>query len=87
MLKERVVEWTREWERQGLEKGMQKGLQKGMGRRRREGERRMLVRLLERKFGALDAEARRRIEKADDEELLAWSENLLSAERLEDVFS
>lgn len=86
MLKERVVEWTREWERQGLEKGLQEGMRKGMRRGRREGEQRMLVRLLERKFGALDAEARRRIEAAGDEELLAWSEKLLSAERLEEVF-
>jgi len=94
MLRERVKEWTEEWKQegleqgleQGLEKGLKKGLKKGLRKGRLEGEQRVLFRLLERRFGTPDATIRHRIEQADDEQLLTWSENLLSADRLEDVF-
>ena len=82
MLRERVLEWTEEWKQQVLQEGRREGRQEG----RREGEQRVLFRLLERRFGTPDAATRRRIEQADDEQLLTWSENLLSADRLEDVF-
>ena len=78
MLRQRVLEWDRR-----VQELKEEGLQKG----RREGERRLLLNLLERKFGTVDPAARRRIEIADDPQLLAWGENLLTAERLEDVFS
>lgn len=52
----------------------------------REGERRVLLWQLELRFGKPDADARDRVKQADDDQLLAWSENLLSADRLEDVF-
>lgn len=51
-----------------------------------EGQAKVLTRLLERKFGSLDAAVRSRIAQADSERLLAWSERVLTAERLEDVF-
>jgi len=101
MLAERVKEWTREWERQGLEKGMQKGIeqglqqglqrglqqgmQQGMQQGLQQGEAAVLVRLLTRKFGELPPEARRRIESADAETLLLWSERVLDASKLDDV--
>jgi len=50
------------------------------------GEAKFLTRLLERKFGPLDAEVRSRIAQADSERLLEWGERVLTAERLEDVF-
>jgi len=51
------------------------------------GRREILLRQLEHKFGTVDPAARRRIEDAEDRQLLAWGENLLTAEHLEDVFS
>jgi len=91
MLRQRVLEWTREWKEAGLQEGLEKGLQegrvKGLDQGRREGRREVLLRLLEHKFGAIDPVSRRRIEGADDRQLLAWVENLLTAETLEDVFS
>ena len=71
MLRERVLEWPREWKEAGLQ----------------EGRREVLLRLLEHKFGAVDPTARRPLEGADDRQLLAWGENLLTADTLEDVFS
>ena len=50
-----------------------------------QGEARVLERLLTLKFGALPAAVQRRIAEADEPTLLAWSERVLSAARLEDV--
>ena len=53
---------------------------------RKEGEESLLLRLLERKFGPLDARTRARIRKADPDRLLEWGERFVTAERLEQVF-
>ena len=54
---------------------------------RKDGEAKMLLRQLERKFGTEAAEAcRERIEQADAETLLKWSERILTAEEPEAVF-
>jgi hypothetical protein len=46
----------------------------------------MLLRLIERKFGARAAEAHRaRIAEADAETLLVWSERILTAGQVEEV--
>ena len=71
MLAERVMEWTEQWERQGLQ----------------QGEAVLFLRLAERRFGPLSADARDRIESADAETLLRWGENLLTAGSLDEVFS
>ncbi len=70
MLVEDKLDWTREWRLKG----------------RREGEAALLTRLLARKFGPLDAEARRKMETADAEQLLTWGEHLLTATSLQEVF-
>jgi hypothetical protein len=54
---------------------------------RQEGEARFLLRLLERKFGRVDPQTRRRVRDADAERLLLWGERVLTAERLEEVFA
>ena len=67
---------------QGIQEGMQQGIQQG----RLEGEAAVLLRLIEHKFGTDAAAARReRIEQADADTLLQWSERVLTAERIEDV--
>jgi hypothetical protein len=78
-LRQRVLEWTREWKEAGLQECLQEG--------RREGESYLLLQLLEHKFGDLDAVTRSRLETADDEELVHWGRRVLTAQRLEDVFS
>ena len=75
MLAERVKEWTMDWKQQGIEEG------------RKEGEAAVLLRQIERKFGAEAAEAyRTRIDQADADTLLLWSERILTAERVEELF-
>lgn len=78
MLAQRVTEWTEEWQRQGMEKGLEQG--------RQEGEAVILLRLLERRFGPLNEADLTRVRRADSESLLRWSDNVLSATTLEEVF-
>ena len=70
MLAEHVKEWTQEW----LEQGVQ------------QGEAKVLLRQVDRKFGPLDEMQRQRILTASPDTLLEWAERLLAAERWEEVF-
>ncbi|MCU0836444.1 MAG: DUF4351 domain-containing protein [Chromatiaceae bacterium] len=63
------------------ERFVEQGLQQGV----RQGEAEMLLRLLGRRFGEVPDEVRQRVETADAETLLQWSERLLTARSLEDV--
>ncbi len=51
-----------------------------------EGERRVLERQLQRRFGALSAENTERLTEASMEDLETWAENVLDAQTLDDVF-
>jgi predicted transposase YdaD len=66
---------------EGRSQGIQQGVQQGMQR----GEAAILLRQLARKFGPLPATVRERIETADAETLLQWSERVLTASALDDV--
>lgn len=59
------------WERAGIKKG----------------EAAVLLRLIARKYGDEAAETcRNRIEQADAETLLTWSERILTADRVDEIF-
>ena len=62
------------WMAQGEQKGM---LQEGIN---------ILRRLLIKKFGAIPEEAEKCIEQADSDQLLEWSENVLTASTVDEVF-
>lgn len=79
MLAERIDEWNRKLAEESLQKGRHEG--------RKEGEAHALLRLLEKKFGALPKGAQRRIAGAELERLLEWFDRAMTAERLEDVFA
>lgn len=53
---------------------------------RKEGAARFLGRLLEQKFGPLDEQSRERLAAADFERLIAWTDRMLDARNLPDVF-
>jgi flagellar biosynthesis/type III secretory pathway protein FliH len=71
---------------EGMEQGMRQGMEQGIEQGTHRGELTVLVRLLERKFCHLREALHPRIEAADEQSLLAWSERVLSATTLEDVF-
>ena len=59
------------------------GEQRGL----RAGEARVLLRLVEKKFGTVTPEVRERINSASADDLLRWGERLLAAGGLDEVFS
>jgi hypothetical protein len=65
-----------------IEQGVQQGIEQG----KRQGEAEVLLRQLERKFGPTSATLRQRIQEADAETLLHWSERILTADTPEAVF-
>ncbi|MTW11359.1 DUF4351 domain-containing protein [Pseudoduganella eburnea] len=71
----------------GRAQGLQEGLQEGRQEGRQEGAAQMLERLLNRRFGALSPTVRKRLAKASPEQLAKWSEAVLDAQTLKQVFS
>lgn len=63
---------------EGLAEGLQDGLQKGQST--------VLLRQLERRFGPLPESLHERVAHAGETELLAWSDRVLDAGSLDDVF-
>lgn len=61
-------------------------LEQGRAEGRLEGERQMLIRLLDMRFGPLSDRYRTRIEAADETLLTRWSARLWTAHKLQDIF-
>ncbi len=82
---DRYIEQGREQGRQqGLAQGLEKGLEQGaIGLGRKQAAEDMLLRLIERRFGRPSGAVRRRIQAADAETLLDWSERMLTADSID----
>jgi predicted transposase YdaD len=69
MLADRIMEWTQEWKQEGRQEGLKEGLETGLGKARG-----ALLQGLERRFGSLPEEVRRKVEAiASLEELTDFS--------------
>lgn len=64
-----------------IEKGIQEGMQQGM----QKGEARVLLRLLEARFGPLSETQRQQVSTADTDTLLNWSDRVLTANTLDEI--
>lgn len=87
MLVENILEWKSTVRQEGRQEGRREGRREGEQVGLRKGELAVLHRLLEHKFGPLPAEVMERLERADVDLLLVWSERVLTAETLEAVFA
>jgi hypothetical protein len=93
MLATLAEEWKQQWKQEGLQEGLQEGMQEGLRegeqrgeqRGRRLGEAALLLRLLERRFGALPDWARDRVLVADTVMIEEWGLRVLDAASLEAV--
>jgi flagellar biosynthesis/type III secretory pathway protein FliH len=65
------------------QEGHKEGLKEGL----KEGQSTILRRLLERRFGNLSPEHGKRLEAADSDTLLEWSDRVLSVQSLDEVFN
>lgn len=73
------LQWERDVEQRGLDKGLEKGLE--------QGERKVVLRLLERRFGPLDEQTRAQLDAASAEQLERLADRVLSAATLSEVFA
>lgn len=68
------------WRREAVQEGVQQGLE--------QGERKVLLRLLRRRFGAeVDGEIERRVAAASAEQVEVWTERVLSAATLAELLA
>ena len=74
MLAERIDRWNSQIREEGRQEG------------RQEGEALVVLRLLRLKFGPLASKFEEQVRSAEASRLLEWSERVLTAERLQDVF-
>ena len=81
-LAERFDQWAQQYEQRGKLVGWQEGRLEG----EQTGEARLLQRLLTRRFGALPADYVARIRAASSEQLERWSDQVLDAKTLAEVF-
>ncbi|MYM25115.1 DUF4351 domain-containing protein [Duganella sp. FT135W] len=72
--------------KQGLAQGRQEGLAQGLEQGRVEGAVVLLERLLTQRFGPLPQTVHKRLDKASLEQLEAWSDALVAAQSLRQVF-
>ncbi|WP_089725605.1 hypothetical protein [Candidatus Thiosymbion oneisti] len=68
---------------QGRQQGRLEGRQEGKLEGKQEGQAAILLRLLQLKFGVVSKAVRRKIEHADPQTLLVWSERVLTASGIE----
>ena len=91
MLASRAETWKQQWlqegRQEGEQKGRQEGRQEGEQKGRLAGEAAILIRQLERRFGALPVWARDRIASADTVALEEWGLRVLDAGSLDDVLA
>ena len=70
---------------EGRREGRQEGRREGRQEGRQEGEAAVLLRLITLKFGPPSEPVRQRVQAADAETLLQWSERVLTAQSLDEV--
>ena len=90
MITNRFEEW-KERQRlagveQGVEQGMAQGMEQGMARGRLEGERKLVLRVIQHRFGELPAAYRLRLQSASQAELEDLADRVLDASSLDDLF-
>jgi hypothetical protein len=87
MLETKMQQWEREWHERSEAHGRENGRAEGEAIGERKERTALLERLLERKFGSLDAAARARIAVAAPDDLLAYADRVLDALDIDSVFS
>ncbi len=86
MVTQRIERITQGWFLEGEKAGEKAGREAGKKEGIREGELAVLRRQLGGRFGELPPEAVVRLERADVDLLLVWSDRVLTAAKLADVF-
>ena len=86
-IEEGIQKGIQKGRREGITKGSQKGIDEGIQKGRREARIGLLRRLLQRRFGELPAWVEVRLAEGAFEDLGQWSERILDAAQIEEVFA
>lgn len=86
MITNRFEEWKERQRLVGVQQGMQQGVERGIERGRLEGERALVLRLIQHRFGELPAALSLRLEGASQAELEHLAERVLDATGLDELF-
>ena len=70
----------------GRAKGRAEGRAEGRAKGRLDGERRVLLRQLRKRFGTIPMDVEKRVASATEAELEAWTDRVLGAATLDEVF-
>ncbi|WP_415036058.1 DUF4351 domain-containing protein [Azonexus sp.] len=84
--KQTMTTWSERMRAEGREQGILHGMQLGEQKGVQQGELTVLLRLLTRRFGPLDAATHERLQNAGSAELEQWADNILDARTLDEVF-
>ena len=71
---------------EGHEIGLQEGITQGINQGINQGEAAVLLRQLKRRFYKVPANYLKKIKQADAETLLVWSDRILDAKNIEEIF-
>lgn len=83
---EHTVAYITSAERIGMKKGYEQGMQQGM-QQGIQHEKMLFSRLLTHRFGSLSSKSLLKLEQADPETLLIWSERIFDVKTIEEVFT
>ncbi len=86
MAKRGFPKWQEEFFQRGIEQGIEQGIQQGIEQGAERKSRDVLLHLLTKRFGSLDAAVETRVEKASGPQLDAWLDRAISAPSLTEVF-
>ncbi|MGI9211326.1 MAG: Rpn family recombination-promoting nuclease/putative transposase, partial [Methylococcaceae bacterium] len=87
MLEDRIEQWSRKLRREGWQEGRWEGMQQGIRQGQIKGEAAVLERQLAKRFGPLNEAIRQKLNTATLEQLEIWTDCILDATRIEDVFT
>ena len=80
-------EGIQEGRQEGIQEGRQKGIQEGIEKGRRQESGRLLRRQLQRRFGELPTWVEVRLTEGTLDDVEQWSDGILDATQIEDVFA
>lgn len=81
MLAETVENWTKDWEKRGLEKGIEQG--SALGRQKEAIK--VLLLLLDTKFGVITQDQHEKISSANTEQIETWIKYIFQAQSVEEL--
>ena len=87
MLSQRMEQWAEAYKATGRQEGLEQGIEQGIEQGVLKGQARLLSRQLARLFGELPAWAEERLNAASEAQLAAWSDAVLDANSLTEVFA